>query len=811
MRRRLAAAQVRHTRAPGGDGREGGWGGGGGPPGVCGGLWGAEGLVRCPWADAAGGRGARAARRRAAAAMAARAPLAAEVGTELVAFRNALAALRRRLHGGARAADLDRDGVVVESVPLKLMCPAGGVRLSVPCRGDRCKHVDCFDRNTFFSVLEQKVSLRLRKGGTAAEVTPVCPICNAPVKTLRVDEVVLRLLAAAPEECETVTISRDLKWTPQLDDSDDEGGGGGGRGGGGGGKQEEVILLSDSDDEDDGGKQQEGQQGQQREQQEQGHQQEKQEEQEQGKEQGKEQQAKPPSPRVEARALSALPAVPTDRVRFGKRRIGANLSIKLPKLHPGAPAQPSAGLTMRRQLITASLAQSDAARFGTPTPGADVVAMVRPVPARAPATLPGPHVAAVAANAAIGAALADAQRQRSAMGARGGHPFAASAADFARSGAVGADLRSAEMQKMATGVAQLTGGSDQLSSDAANLLVALGGSRPQLVQAPGCANAGAQLQGAAGAVEVVELSSDEGDDAAARTLSGPQPSGQQATGTGNSTAAASVGDKRGREDMESGSQLTDEQRERIERNRQEALRRKAKAMLLRQHQSQLPVSQPPLCQQPGPQPGRPHAQTRPPEEQRGWERPLSPEQRERVRRNKEAAMARLAQRRVGFNEYASALMQGGSVNAGSLFGSGPRLASLNTALPTTQACPGVGSAFEAAGTGLQAPASGYTGGAAGMGRTEARSGPADSGAQTAPYYHANDGFVPSYGAPGPVPSGFAVHGIAANQSMPPVLGPGAGASQYSHGSSMGMPVSRLPVGSQLPSAPAPPRPAEDRA
>ena len=110
--------------------------------------------------------------------------------------------------------------------------------------------------------------------------------------------------------------------------------------------------------------------------------------------------------------------------------------------------------------------------------------------------------------------------------------------------------------------------------------------------------------------------------------------------------------------MESGSQLTDEQRERIERNRQEALRRKAKAMLLRQHQSQLPVSQPPLCQQPGPQPGRPHAQTRPPEEQRGWERPLSPEQRERVRRNKEAAMARLAQRRSAYRVSRAGGIQG---------------------------------------------------------------------------------------------------------------------------------------------------------
>ena len=74
---------------------------------------------------------------------------------------------------------LDPDEIVATSQILSLKCPVSWSRLSLPCRGMACTHLQCFDASSY---------LRLQQQGPQW----LCPICDksVPFDQLAVDEYV---------------------------------------------------------------------------------------------------------------------------------------------------------------------------------------------------------------------------------------------------------------------------------------------------------------------------------------------------------------------------------------------------------------------------------------------------------------------------------------------------------------------------------------------------------------------------------------------------------------------------------------------
>ena len=127
---------------------------------------------------------------------------------------------------GIRGNDGDEDVVVTEfKLPLIDRYSLG--RLVIPCRGVDCQHHETFELATF----------ELINRGAVSGDDALCPICSCPTRpqSLRVDELVLRLLEAAPGAAELVVTS-DGHWKRQRDDS---------------GSAQALVDLTVSDDEDD--------------------------------------------------------------------------------------------------------------------------------------------------------------------------------------------------------------------------------------------------------------------------------------------------------------------------------------------------------------------------------------------------------------------------------------------------------------------------------------------------------------------------------------------------------------------------------
>lgn len=61
--------------------------------------------------------------------------------------------------------DDDDDVVATSNVPVSLKDPASMMRMKLPARSSSCKHVQCFDCETFFALNEQVP-------------TWSCPICK---------------------------------------------------------------------------------------------------------------------------------------------------------------------------------------------------------------------------------------------------------------------------------------------------------------------------------------------------------------------------------------------------------------------------------------------------------------------------------------------------------------------------------------------------------------------------------------------------------------------------------------------------------
>ncbi|KAH6969096.1 PINIT domain-containing protein [Fusarium avenaceum] len=105
----------------------------------------------------------------------------------------------------AKAQDPD---VVATSQVLSLKCPLSYMRLSLPCRGLSCTHLQCFDATSYLQLQEQGPQWQ-------------CPICykSATFEQLAVDAYVKDILTRTSKSQETVTIEPNGEW--HLKNSDD--------------------------------------------------------------------------------------------------------------------------------------------------------------------------------------------------------------------------------------------------------------------------------------------------------------------------------------------------------------------------------------------------------------------------------------------------------------------------------------------------------------------------------------------------------------------------------------------------------------
>src|ERR1700761_2137653 len=95
----------------------------------------------------------------------------------------------------------DPDEIVATSTVLSLKDPVGYTRITTPCRGTGCSHVQCFDAAYYLQLQEQAP-------------TWTCPICNkaAPWDQLALDQYVNDILNLTPRDVEAVTVEPKGTW-----------------------------------------------------------------------------------------------------------------------------------------------------------------------------------------------------------------------------------------------------------------------------------------------------------------------------------------------------------------------------------------------------------------------------------------------------------------------------------------------------------------------------------------------------------------------------------------------------------------------
>ncbi|KIW71164.1 hypothetical protein, variant [Phialophora macrospora] len=119
----------------------------------------------------------------------------------------------------------DPDEIVATSTVLSLKDPVGYTRITTPCRGIGCSHVQSFDAACYLQLQEQAP-------------TWLCPICNkaVPWESLALDQYVNDILNLTPRDVEAVTLEPDGSW--HLPNQTDTAGG-------------RTANPTPSDDEDD--------------------------------------------------------------------------------------------------------------------------------------------------------------------------------------------------------------------------------------------------------------------------------------------------------------------------------------------------------------------------------------------------------------------------------------------------------------------------------------------------------------------------------------------------------------------------------
>ena len=96
----------------------------------------------------------------------------------------------------------DDDDIIAGDEIVELLDPFSRCRISLPARGRKCKHTQCFDAFTY---------LQINKSSPKME----CPICYSklPLSQLVVDAFFEEILKETSEEVEQVHVSLDGKWS----------------------------------------------------------------------------------------------------------------------------------------------------------------------------------------------------------------------------------------------------------------------------------------------------------------------------------------------------------------------------------------------------------------------------------------------------------------------------------------------------------------------------------------------------------------------------------------------------------------------
>ncbi|EJU01896.1 hypothetical protein DACRYDRAFT_79580 [Dacryopinax primogenitus] len=93
------------------------------------------------------------------------------------------------------------EDIVAGPSSLSLKCPMSYIRIQIPCRSKLCVHAQCFDAESWFSVMEQTT-------------TWLCPVCE---KMLLVDDLIVdgyfdSILRATPDSVDDVIMEADGEW-----------------------------------------------------------------------------------------------------------------------------------------------------------------------------------------------------------------------------------------------------------------------------------------------------------------------------------------------------------------------------------------------------------------------------------------------------------------------------------------------------------------------------------------------------------------------------------------------------------------------
>ncbi|XP_062517229.1 E3 SUMO-protein ligase PIAS2-like [Corticium candelabrum] len=90
--------------------------------------------------------------------------------------------------------------VALTSLRVSLLCPLGKMRMSLPCRGAACNHLQCFDGTLYVQMNEKKSSW-------------ICPVCDQalPFESLFIDGLFTEILSANPRSNE-IEFLHDGSW-----------------------------------------------------------------------------------------------------------------------------------------------------------------------------------------------------------------------------------------------------------------------------------------------------------------------------------------------------------------------------------------------------------------------------------------------------------------------------------------------------------------------------------------------------------------------------------------------------------------------
>ncbi|XP_052804991.1 uncharacterized protein LOC128234657 isoform X2 [Mya arenaria] len=97
----------------------------------------------------------------------------------------------------------DRNSIKYCSYKVKLTCPITQGRLETPCRGDRCKHIQCMEAGTVIQMNETKKGRR-------------CLLCKEPYNKLDIDGLFLEILQTVPSSVTEVEFNPEGEWKTVL-------------------------------------------------------------------------------------------------------------------------------------------------------------------------------------------------------------------------------------------------------------------------------------------------------------------------------------------------------------------------------------------------------------------------------------------------------------------------------------------------------------------------------------------------------------------------------------------------------------------